>query len=122
MAFVVIDTLERRFGAAHTDTLPEPGHLATARIRRLHQSLLRRRWRREDLAFASRFWFRLRLRSLLDFFLTPIFVSHVCKHDTEGPRLKRAKAIGDARYSGRTMTSSARPLRRVAVFCGSAFG
>ena len=122
MAFVVIDTLERRFGAAHTDTLPEPGHLATARIRRLRHRLLRRRWRRENFALASRFWFRLRLGSLLDFFLTPVFVSHATKHDTEGPRLKRAKAIGGARYSERTMTSSARPLCRVAVFCGSAFG
>ena len=27
-----------------------------------------------------------------------------------------------ARYSEATMTSSAKPLRRVAVFCGSAFG
>ena len=36
--------------------------------------------------------------------------------------MKRAKAVRFARYSERTMTSSARPLRRVAVFCGSAFG
>jgi hypothetical protein len=53
--------------------------------------LLGRRRRRKDLALASGFRFRLRLGSLLGFFLASVFVSHGCKNATKTRHLKSRK-------------------------------
>ena len=79
-------------------------------------ALFRRGWG-EPFAFAAGFWFRLGLRSFLDFFLAFVFASHACKCDTTGVRRGRLNAA-----SGRRVPPRASPLIEYGACSGGVQG